>query len=76
MSPMVKTIFTKEHKLIVERLKKARLESNLSQKQAAILLKTTQSNISKTESGQRRIDMVQAKAYAKLYKKSFNYFLR
>ena len=73
---MVKTIYSKEHRTLVERLKKARKESGLDQKDVAKVLGVSQSHISKMESGQRRIDIVQLKRFAKVYRKQINYFLR
>jgi len=73
---MAKTIYSKEHRTLVEKLKKARKESGLDQRDVAKLLGVSQSYISKMESGQRRIDIVQLKAFAKVYKKQIDYFLR
>jgi transcriptional regulator with XRE-family HTH domain len=73
---MSKTIYSKEHKYIVKQLKKAREEAGLSQEQAAELLHKTQSYISKIESGQRKIDVVQLKEFAKIYKKSLDFFIK
>lgn len=56
---MVKVIYSKEHRFLVSRLRKARQEAGLDQKDAAKLLSKTQSYISKIESGQRRVDIVQ-----------------
>lgn len=72
---MVETIYSKEHKYIVKQLKKAREEAGLDQEQVAGLLKKTQSYISKIESGQRKIDVIQLKEFAKIYKKDLNYFI-
>ena len=72
---MKKTIYSKEHKHIIQQLKKARQESNLEQKKVAKLLIKTQSFISKIESGQRRVDLVQLKDFAKIYKKPLSYFI-
>lgn len=71
-----KTIFTKEHHLIVERLKQARTEAGIDQIQAAKLTGRTQSFISKLESGQRRIDIVQLKEFCKVYGKTMDYFIK
>lgn len=73
---MAKTIYSKEHGSLVERLKKARLEAGLDQASAARLLKKSQSYISKIESGQRRIDVIQLKNFAFVYKKDLTYFLK
>ena len=73
---MVTTIYSREHKILVERLKKARKEAGLDQEAVAKLLGVTQSYISKMESGQRRIDIVQLKKFAKVYKKKIDYFIK
>ena len=73
---MYKTIYSEDHKYLVEQLKKARKSSNLDQEEAAKLLGKTQSYVSKIESGQRRIDIVQLKEFSKIYKKEINYFIK
>lgn len=72
---MSKTIYSKEHKHIVEQLKKAREGANLSQEEVAKIFGKTQSYISKIESGQRKIDIVQLKEFAKIYKKNLDFFI-
>ncbi|MFA5318426.1 MAG: helix-turn-helix transcriptional regulator [Patescibacteria group bacterium] len=72
---MSESIYSKDHKFLIERLKKARQEAGLDQKEIAKLLGKTQSYISKIESGQRKIDVVQLKKIAKIYKKDINYFI-
>ena len=73
---MSKAIYSKDHKYIVEQLKKARQEAGLEQEQVAKILRKTQSYISKIESGQRRIDVVALKEFAKIYKKDISYFIK
>jgi transcriptional regulator with XRE-family HTH domain len=73
---MATTIYTKEHKSLIERLKKARKERGLDQEDVAKLLGVSQSYISKMEAGQRRIDIVQLKRFAKVYRKNIHYFLK
>lgn len=72
---MNKSIYSKNHRYLVKQLKKAREEAGLKQREVAQLLGKTQSYISKIESGQRRIDIVQLKKIAKIYKKDINYFI-
>ncbi|MCX6565132.1 MAG: helix-turn-helix transcriptional regulator [Candidatus Aminicenantes bacterium] len=72
---MANTIYSKEHSSLVDRLKKARLEAGLDQAAVAKLLKKSQSYISKIESGQRRVDVIQLKKFADIYKRNLNYFL-
>ncbi len=73
---MPRAIYSNEHKQIVERLKKARLESGLGQVEVAKKLSKTQSYLSKIESGQRRFDVLQLKEFAKIYKKPLDYFVK
>ena len=70
-----KSIFNEDHKIVVKKLKQARIEIGLDQKQVANMLKKTQSYISKIESGQRRLDVIQLKSFAKIYKKDLGYFI-
>ena len=73
---MGKAIFSNDHKYIVEQLKKARLEVGLDQLEVAKKLGRTQPYISKIEAGQRRLDITQIKDFAKIYKKSLEYFIK
>ena len=73
---MAKAIYSKDHKYIVEQLKKARLEAGLDQVEVADQLGKTQSHVSKVEAGQRRIDIVALKEFARIYKKPVDYFLQ
>jgi len=72
---MVKSIRTKEYQDFTERLKKARLEIGLTQVEVAKKLNRPQSYISKVEAGEQRIDVMELKKFAKLYKKNVNYFI-
>jgi len=73
---MSKAIYSKDHKCIVEQLKRARKEADLNQAEVAKLLGKTQSYVSKVEAGQRRIDIVALKEFARIYKKDINYFIK
>lgn len=72
---MAKTLYSVEQKKIVEKLLTARLEAKLSQIEAAQKLGKSQSYISKVESGQRLIDIVELKQFSALYNKPINYFI-
>ena len=72
---MSKSIYSKEYKNIIERLKTARLDAGLKQSDAAQKLKKPQSYISKIERGERRVDITELKELAKIYKKSINFFV-
>jgi len=72
---VTKSIHSKEYSAVIERLRKARLEANLTQLQVAKKLGHHQSYVSKIESGERRVDVVELNKFAKLYGKSVSYFL-
>jgi len=73
---MDKTIYTEEHRAIVQRLIKARQESGLKQEDVAKLLNRTQSFVSKVEAGQKRIDVVELKELARIYNKPLGFFIK
>ena len=73
---MPRAIYTKDHNVIVERLKNACLESWLGQVEVVKKLGKTQSYLSKIESWQRWFDVLQLKEFAKLYKKPLDYFVK
>lgn len=72
---MKNDIYSSKHKFLAQQLRKAREASGLDQKEVAEILDKTQSYISKIEAGQRRIDVVQLQEFAKIYKKSINFFI-
>lgn len=72
---MKKTIYSAGHKALVNRLIKAREEQGLKQEEVAKLLHRTQSYVSKIEAGQRRVDIIQLKEFAKIYKKDLDFFI-
>lgn len=73
---MPKSIFSKEHTYLVRRLRKARQDIGFEQAKVAKMLNKSQSYVSKIESGQRRVDIVQLKKFAKIYKKDLNFFIK
>lgn len=73
---MDKTIRTKEYARFVEKLRKARLEAGLRQIEVAKKLKRPQSYISRVESGEYRLDILEVKRFAKIYGKSVDYFVK
>jgi len=73
---MPKSIYSKEYRKVVERLKKAREEVKLKQTEVAKKLSRPQSYISKIERGERRIDITELKKIADIYKKSLDYFVK
>lgn len=73
---MKKAIYSREHAVLVERIRRARLDAGIDQADAARLMGKSQSYISKVELGQRRIDIVQLKFFAKIYGKDLDFFLK
>ena len=73
---MGRSIRTKEYQDFAERLKKARMEAGFTQVEAAKKLKRPQSYISKAEAGEQRLDVVEIKKFANLYKKDISYFVK
>jgi len=57
-----------------KRLKKAREKAGLSQAEAARRLGKPQSFVSKCESGERRVDFVELKTFARLYGVPMSFF--
>jgi len=60
---------------VLKRLKAARMEAGLTQEEVAKLLGKPQSFISKSESGERRVDVVELRHLAEIYQKPVTYFL-
>ena len=73
---MDKTIYTDSHRQLVRQLIRARKKAKLKQADVAKKIGRTQSYISKIESGQCRIDTVQLKEFAAIYKKKIDFFLK
>ncbi|QQS31926.1 MAG: helix-turn-helix transcriptional regulator [Acidobacteriota bacterium] len=60
---MEKSIYSQEYSLFLEHLRKAREEKGLTQTEVAERLGQTQSFVSKVERGERRIDIVELRAF-------------
>jgi transcriptional regulator with XRE-family HTH domain len=72
----MRSIHSAEYHAFLKRLIAARRAANLSQAGVAKLLGKPQSFVSKSESGERRIDIVELAGFARIYKKPFTYFIR
>jgi len=73
---MTSNIYSEEYKKVTEKLRNARIDSGLTQEQVAKKLGKPQSYISKSEAGERRLDITELKKFAELYKKTINYFIK
>jgi len=72
---MPESIYSREYKNVIKRLKEARLESGLNQQDVAVKLGKPQSYVSKIERGERRLDVAELSGFCRIYKKSYDYFL-
>ncbi len=71
---MKKFNYRTRYKRFLEKLKQARVEAGLTQKEAAKAIGKPQSFISKCESGERRVDFVELELLAELYGKDLEFF--
>lgn len=69
----MKTIHAKEYKQYLTRLHQARIDSGLTQEEVAKRLKKPQSYVSKSESGERRLDLLEITKFLKIYNKNIEY---
>jgi transcriptional regulator with XRE-family HTH domain len=68
--------YRRRYRLFLERLKQARVEAGLTQCDVARHLRRPQSFVSKAESGERRLDLIEVDELARLYRKPIDFFLR
>jgi len=69
-----KTIHRKEYRQFLKRLRQARLDAKLSQAAVARKLKRQQTYVSKAELGEKRLDVLEVREFARLYRKPFRFF--
>ena len=72
---MNKALYTKASKYLLTRLKFAREEAHLELKDAAKKINCTQVFIERIENGEEKLDAIQLKELADLYKKDISFFL-
>lgn len=63
------------YRRFLSRLRRARTESGLTQRDVARRLKRSQAWVSKSESGDRRVDVVELQAFARLYRRPVGFFI-
>lgn len=73
---MEKSLFSREYKVLLKLLKVARTEARITQQEVAQSMKVTQSFVSKCERGERRLDLVELRAWCKALGVSFPIFVR
>jgi len=71
----VRSQHSARYKRFLKRLRAARLQAGLTQIEVAATLRRPQSFVSKCESGERRVDVIELEDLARLYQKPISYFL-
>lgn len=61
--PMQKTLYTREYQQMLKLLREKRVEAQVSQAELAKRLDWTQAEVSKCETGVRRVDVVELKLW-------------
>lgn len=69
------TTYNRQYQEMLRRLRAARRQAGLTQEQVAAELGKPQSFVSKCEAGERRIDVIELKTFADLYKKKITTFI-
>lgn len=72
---MPRSVFTKDYRVFLRRLRAARKRAGLTQKQLAERLHQTQSFISKCERGERRLDVVELHDFCRAMGVSLSKFM-
>ena len=73
---MEKSIYTEEYAVFLAKLRQARKAAGLTQQQVGDRLGQTQSFVSKCERGERRIDVVELKAFCRAIGLPFAVFVK
>ncbi|MBJ7900933.1 MAG: helix-turn-helix domain-containing protein [Cyanobacteria bacterium RI_101] len=64
---MQKSLYSKQYRTFLKLLKEARLDAGLTQSDVARRIRRPQSFVSKCESGERRIDVIEFLEYCRIY---------
>mgnify|MGYP001046522073 CR=1 FL=1 len=72
---LARSVHSPQYREFLTKLRQARRESGLSHRAVAQALDKPQSYVSKCESGERRVDVVELQAFAALYRRSIESFL-
>lgn len=72
---MDKSLYSREYRLLIERLRALREDAGITQVELAKRLNATQSFVSKCESGDRRLDAVELRTWCRAVGVSFVGFM-
>ncbi|MCL6480391.1 MAG: helix-turn-helix domain-containing protein [Firmicutes bacterium] len=67
--------YRQRYREFLKRLRKARSDAGLTQVDVAKKLRRPQSFVSKVESGERRVDVVELAEFARLYRNPLSFFV-
>jgi transcriptional regulator with XRE-family HTH domain len=76
LTSALESLHTPAYRRFRERLRAARVEAELSQAAVARALRVPQSYVSRCETGERRVDVVELARFAKLYRKTLEWFVQ
>ena len=66
--------YRRDYQRLLVKLRTARVEARLTQGQVAARLGRSQSFVSRSETGKRRVDVIELQAFASIYRKPLSYF--
>lgn len=66
---------SEEYSLLLERLRAARKDAGLTQRQVAEQLGLSQSKVARTETGETKLDPIDLASFCRLYGKPATYFV-
>jgi len=72
----MRSLHSVRYRRFLRRLTQARHEAGLTQVEVARVLRRPQSFVSKCESDERRVDVVELADFGRLYRKRMSFFLR
>jgi len=77
MPPRLRRSFhSARYRVFLRLLRQARRDAGLTQVEVCAALDRPQSYVSKCESGERRVDVIELAEFARLYRKPVSFFLR
>ena len=71
----MRSLHSTRYRRFLKRLVQARRDASLTQTEVAKALRRPQSFVSKCESGERRVDVIELEEFTRLYRKPLTFFL-
>lgn len=69
------SVYNRKYQLFLKRLREARTLAGMTQRNVATKLKRPQSFVSKCETGERKVDVVELTDFVRLYNQPVEFFL-